>query len=100
MRYFYHPTEGARVFESDEKPDGWFYNPSEYGVYTAPSREQLEEIADRERAPAIPVTTVAESQSKDELIARADAAGIEIDKRWGVDRIKAAIDDHVNGDGT
>ena len=34
-----------------------------------------------------------ETETKDDLIARAEAAGITIDKRWGIEKLRAALDD-------
>jgi hypothetical protein len=103
MKFLYHPDHEPRLFDDDEHPKGWFNNPSEYGVYTAPSREQIEEMAARLVTPEELVDAIVESVSvqiteRDKLIAQAEELGVDIDKRWGTDRIKAAIDDHVNGD--
>lgn len=56
-KYKFHPTEapqGQLVEDAeDEKSlgDGWFDSPAQFGVYTAPSREQMKEAerAERER---------------------------------------------------
>jgi hypothetical protein len=103
MKFFFHPDHEPRVFDLDEPPEGWFGNPAEFGLYTAPSREQIEEMA--ARASQVPTQAqiaevakeIIERDPRAALIARAEELGVDLDKRWSTDRIKAAIDDHVNG---
>ena len=107
MKFFFHPDHEPRVFDLDEPPEGWFDNPSEFGLYTAPSREQIEEMAMKSGLVATdigePIMSEPEASTKiDEramLIDLAESAGIELDKRWGIDRIKSAIEGRVSGDG-
>jgi hypothetical protein len=105
MKFFFHPDHEPRVFDQEEPPEGWFDNPAEFGLYTAPSREQIEEMAARANQvkPEVLPESIAESVTvaiteRDKVIAQAEDLGIDLDKRWSTDRIKAAIDDHVNGD--
>lgn len=87
MKYLFHPVEArsGKLFEDDEEPEGWYTTPAAFGVITCPSVDQMGELA----APLEPL-------SKDELLALAEQRGITVDKRWGVERLKAALD----GDGT
>ena len=104
MKFFFHPDHEPRVFDLDEPPSGWYDNPAEFGLYTAPSREQIEEMAARAnqvvtQAEIVEVAKeIIERDPRAQLIAQAEELGIDLDKRWSTDRIKAAIDDHVNGD--
>ena len=88
MRYIYHKTEPARVIEDDaDIPEGWADTPAAFGIITAPSLEQLEKAAEPapETAP----------ETREDLLALAEQRGIPIDKRWGIDKLRAAI----SGDG-
>lgn len=106
MKFFFHPDHEPKVFDLDEPPEGWFDSPAEFGLYTAPSLDQIEEMAARANkgAPIELAEAIADSVSKQlseraQLIAKAKELGVDIDGRWGTDRIKSAIDDYVNGNG-
>ena len=87
MKYLFHPVEAreGQLFEDDENPAGWYNTPAAFGVITCPSVDQMGELA-----------ALLEPSSKDDLLALAEQRGITVDKRWGVERLKAALD----GDGT
>jgi len=45
-RYMYHPDYEPLVVHSEEEEeelDGWYDTPADYGVFTAPSAEQMAE---------------------------------------------------------
>lgn len=93
MKYLHHPTEGAKLFAEGERPEGWFSSPAEFGVITCPSQEQLAEMAQK-AAEAIPEGVELADMSKEELLAFAEQRGIEVDKRLGVEKLRAVL----NGD--
>lgn len=107
MKYLYHPTEGKRLFPDDAEPDGWFDSPARFGVITCPSQEQIAEMAKAIHPTAEGAKRIAESMaahmppieladlSKEELLAIAEQRGIEVDKRLGVEKLRAVL----NGDG-
>lgn len=76
--WLYHKDEGAKLFtDADEaaaaREDGWKDSPAAF---------DHDDGAPDER---------------DELAAKAEALGIQVDKRWGAKRIQKAIDDHDDG---
>lgn len=90
MRIFYHKEEApeGKGFPLDvEMPKGWHDTPAAWGVITCPSKEQLERVQEE--------TSELAAMSKDELLALAEQRGITVDRRWGIDRLRSA----VNGDG-
>lgn len=89
MKYLFHPVEAraGKLFELDaDSPAGWYTTPAAFGVITCPSVDQMGELAAHSEEPL----------SKDDLLALAEQRGITVDKRWGIERLKAAL----NGDGT
>jgi hypothetical protein len=98
MRIFYHETAAplGQAFTLDEAmPEGWHDSPAAWGVITCPSKGQIE------KAPEAPVDAELKAEvpaelTKDDLLAVAEQRGITVDKRWGIERLKAAL----HGDGT
>jgi len=108
LKYLYHPTEArkGRLFADDANPEGWHDTPAAFGVITCPSQEQLAEMA----KPTVGAVAIAEAidakvldhfltnaladMSKDELLALAEQRGINVDKRLGVEKLRAVL----NGD--
>lgn len=111
MKYLYHKEHGTKRFQDDESHEGWHDTPAAFGVITCPSQEQLAEMAARihpteesimRSADALAgalgsiVTAELAGMSKEELLAFAEQRGIEVDKRLGVEKLRAVL----NGDGT
>ena len=92
MKIIYHKTEAARVIPlEDDIPEGWAETPAAFGVITCPSQEQLAAMAaqsEPEPAPAV--------DERGALLEEAAQRGIPVDRRWGVEKLRAAL----NGDGT
>jgi hypothetical protein len=95
LKYLYHPTEArkGRLFADDANPEGWHDTPAAFGVITCPSQEQLAEMAKEAPAEASEGVELAD-MSKDELLALAEQRGIDVDKRLGVEKLRAVL----NGD--
>ncbi len=68
-----HPE--GRIFEDDEVRDAL-----KQGWSDAPGNVEIEEISD---APP----------TKEELIGIAQQLGVKVDRRWGIERIRQAIED-------
>lgn len=94
MKYIFHRSELPRIVEDDcELPEGWAETPAAFGVITAPSLEQLAvmeaaKMIEPEPAPAV--------DERGALLEEAAQRGIPVDRRWGVEKLRAAL----NGDGT
>lgn len=89
MKYIYHRTELPRIVEDDyELPEGWAYTPAAFGIITAPSLEQLEKAAEHasETAP----------ETREDLLALAEQRGITVDRRWGVEKLRAALNGNAD----
>ncbi len=74
--WMYHKTEGARLFDKDDVPEGWQDTPFEHPNNPDHQPEPVE---------------------NDELKAlreEAEDMGIEVDKRWGVKRLKEEMIKH------
>lgn len=76
--WLYHKEEGAKLFTDADgaaaaRKDGWKDSPADF--------DEVESAPDEREA----------------LAAKAEALGIQVDKRWGVKRIQKAIDDHDDG---
>jgi hypothetical protein len=90
MRIFYHKEEApeGKGFPLDvEMPEGWHDTPAAWGYVSCPSKEQIEEKAEE-----LPITLA--DLSKDELLALAEQRGIDVDKRLGVEKLRAVLDGH------
>lgn len=101
MKYLFHLTDArdGRLFEGDaEIPNGWYTTPAAFGVITCPSVDQMGTTArpDGEDDKAVVLAHALESLSKDELLDLAEQRGVTVDKRWGVERLRAAL----NGNGS
>ena len=66
----YHPKEGAKIFEDGVLPDGWSDTPD--GI-PEPAAE-------------------GEPTVKEALQAEAAELGVQVDRRWSVDRLQEEID--------
>ena len=67
----YHPKEGAKIFEDGALPDGWSDTP-----------EGMSEPAVEAEGPT----------AKEALQAEAAELGVQVDRRWSVDRLQEEID--------
>lgn len=81
----------AQLFDGDALPDGWADSPADYGASVAVTDGgdiviTLPEVA----APAAPAPDPL-PDDKDALVALAAERGVDIDKRWGVERLKEAL---------
>ena len=58
------------------------------------ANDEAEELAAKKAVAALstqPTTTQSVEPSKDELLEKLVAAGVEVDKRWGAERLKAEL---------
>ena len=81
-KWLYHATEEARIFEDEAIAraieDGWHDSPD--GAKEAPKTEVVDDVLSRE-----------------ELLSMAASLGVQVDKRWGVIRLREAIEEATKG---
>ena len=75
--WWYHATEPARVVQDEAEAaavgEGWYSSPDGVGAKHTPEVAPLSE--------------------RDALLAEAEARGVEVDRRWGVAKLKAVLND-------
>lgn len=76
-------------------PVGWAESPADWGIETCPGVEPDPAILARAREMSAKQRGLTPLLSREEMLALAEQRGIDVDKRWRVERLQAALD----GDG-
>lgn len=94
-KWGYHPKEAARIFEVEADnpilPEGWFESPADI---KEKSTTKDEGPSEEERTAA---SDGLDGLSREDMIDVAEKAGIDIDKRWGDQKLRDAIKDVIEG---
>lgn len=96
-QWLYHDTEEARIFEGDEVLaalyDGWRDSPKR--VKHPKANPPKAYVPPQDPTPPwkneITTPTALREEERDQLRMQAIRCGVRIDRRWGVERLRAAL---------